>query len=52
MGTNMKNTWTLFVTAAFFGGWALISNGIPLMPVLLGIGAAAAFNLYRRRVAD
>ncbi len=45
----MKHSWTLFFAAAIFGGWALVSNGVPLGPVLLGIAAVVAFNFFKQR---
>ncbi len=44
----MKIKWHFFFAAAFFAGWALISNGIPFAPVLLGIALAGGFNLWNR----
>ncbi len=41
--------WNFFIAAAFFSGWALISNGVPLAPVMAGIGAAGALNYWRSR---
>lgn len=45
----MKNKWNLFLAAAFFGGWALISNGVPLAPVVAGIAGVAAINFFKQR---
>lgn len=45
----MTIKWNYFIAAAFFSGWALISNGVPLAPVLAGIGAAGAVNYWNRR---
>ena len=47
----MKLKWNLFIPAAFFAGWLLVSNGVPLMPVVAGVAAAAALNLWRVRAA-
>jgi len=47
----MKINWRLFCAAAFFGGWLLVSNGAPLLPVALGVMAAAALNLWNQRRA-
>jgi hypothetical protein len=46
-----KAKWGFFIAAAFFAGWALISNGAPLGPVLAGIVAVGAWQLWvaRRR---
>ncbi len=45
----MKIKWNLFFAAAFFGGWLLISNGVPVLPVLTGVIAAGAINLRKYR---
>ena len=45
----MTIKWNFFVAAAFFSGWALISNGVPLAPVLTGIGVAGALNYWKHR---
>jgi hypothetical protein len=45
----MNRKWTYFLPAAFFGGWALVSNGVPLGPVLIGIGAAAVVTFWKQR---
>lgn len=33
--------WRYFLPAAFFGSYLLLSNGVPLLPVLLGCAVAA-----------
>jgi uncharacterized membrane protein AbrB (regulator of aidB expression) len=33
--------WRYFLPAAFFGGYLLLSNGVPLLPVLSGCAIAA-----------
>jgi hypothetical protein len=38
-----------FVAAAFFAGWALLSNGAPLAPVVAGIAAVGAWQAWARR---
>lgn len=45
----MTMRWYLFCAAAFFAAWPLLSNGVPLFPVLAGIAAAAAFTYWRQR---
>ena len=40
--------WTYFFPAAFFGSYLLLSNGVPLLPVLLGCAAAAAVLWFRK----
>ena len=40
--------WGYFFAAAFFGSYALLSNGAPLLPVLLGCGGAAAVMWFRK----
>jgi len=42
----MKN-WGYFFAAAFFASYLLISNGVPLLPVLAGV-AVAALSMWLR----
>jgi hypothetical protein len=42
----MKN-WGYFFAAAFFGSYLMISNGVPVLPVLAGV-AVAAFSMWLR----
>ena len=42
----MKN-WGYFFAAAFFGSYLMLSNGVPLLPVLAGV-AVAAFSMWLR----
>jgi hypothetical protein len=45
----MKSKWSFFWAAAVFAGWALVSNGVPLLPVLTGTAAAGALQFWRSR---
>ena len=47
----MPKTWKYFFPAAFFGAYLLISNGVPLVPVLLGCTGAAGWMWFRTRKA-
>jgi hypothetical protein len=40
-------SWGYFLSAAFFASYLLISNGVPLLPVLAGCGVAA-FSMWLR----
>jgi hypothetical protein len=40
-----------FLAAAFFTGYLLVSNGVPWLPVLAGVAAAALFTWWRKPVA-
>jgi len=42
----MKPSWKFFIPAVFFGGYLLVSRGVPLGPVILGCAAAALANAY------
>jgi hypothetical protein len=42
----MKN-WGYFFAAAFFASYLMVSNGVPLLPVLAGV-AVAAFSMWLR----
>lgn len=37
----MNTKWGLFLAAAFFAGYLLVSRGVPVVPVLVGCAAAA-----------
>jgi hypothetical protein len=37
----MKYRWHYFAAAAFFASYLLVSNGVPLIPVILGCTLAA-----------
>jgi 4-hydroxybenzoate polyprenyltransferase len=39
--------WKFFIGAALVVGGALWKTGVPLLPILLGIGLAAVLNLRR-----
>jgi hypothetical protein len=43
----MKTRWNYFLAAAFFASYLLVSNGVPLVPVLAGCAAAALFIWWR-----
>lgn len=45
----MKIKWNFFWAAALFAGWLLVSNGVPLLPVLAGIAATAGVQLWKSR---
>ena len=34
-------SWSYFFAAAFFASYLMISNGVPLLPVLAGVAVAA-----------
>lgn len=36
--------WNRFVTACFLAGALLLKSGVPLLTILLGLGAAALVN--------
>jgi hypothetical protein len=40
----MSTKWSLFVAAAFFASYLLVSRGVPIIPVVVGIAAAALFT--------
>ncbi len=40
-------SWYYFFAAAFFASYLLISNGVPLLPVLAGV-AVAALSMWLR----
>jgi hypothetical protein len=42
----MKN-WSYFFAAAFFASYLMVSNGVPLLPVLAGV-AVAALSMWLR----
>jgi hypothetical protein len=42
----MKN-WGYFFAAAFFASYLMLSNGVPLLPVLAGV-AVAALSMWLR----
>ena len=43
-------SWGYFFAAAFFGSYLMISNGVPLLPVLAGVGVAA-LSMWMRMAA-
>lgn len=43
----MKVKWNLFWAAALFAAWLLVSNGVPLLPVLAGVAVTAGVQLWR-----
>ena len=43
----MKIKWNLYWAAALFAGYLLVSNGVPLLPVLAGIGITAGVQFWR-----
>jgi hypothetical protein len=43
-GLEMKYKWHYFLAACFFASYLLISNGVPLFPVLAGCGFAAVLT--------
>ena len=45
----MPKRWVYFFPAAFFGSYLMLSNGVPLLPVLLGCSAAAFVLWFRSR---
>ena len=47
----MKPNWKFFIPAVLFGGYLLVSRGVPLGPVLLGCGIAALANAFFARRA-
>jgi hypothetical protein len=47
----MRANWKYFIPAVIFGGYLLVSRGVPLGPVILGCAAAALANLYLSRRA-
>jgi len=40
-------SWGYFLAAAFFASYLMISNGVPLLPVLAGV-AVAALSMWLR----
>jgi len=40
-------SWSYFFAAAFFGSYLMLSNGVPLLPVLAGV-AVAALSMWLR----
>jgi hypothetical protein len=45
----MKYRWAYFAAAVFFASYLLVSNGVPLIPVIVGCALAAV--LTWRKVA-
>lgn len=43
--------WLWFNLAACIAFFALVLHGAPFIPVLIGIGGAAALNYFRKRKA-
>ena len=43
-------SWYYFFAAAFFASYLLLSNGVPLLPVLAGV-AVAALSMWLRTAA-
>ena len=46
---SMVIQWRYFFGAALLVGYFSISRGVPWQPVMLGIAAIAAWNLYREK---
>ena len=46
-GMVSMKSWYYFFAAAFFASYLLLSNGVPLLPVLAGV-AVAAFYMWLR----
>ena len=46
-GMVSMKSWYYFFAAAFFASYLLLSNGVPLLPVLAGV-AVAALSMWLR----
>jgi|KBSMisStandDraft_5_1062788.scaffolds.fasta_scaffold09962_5 hypothetical protein len=46
-GSISMKSWYYFFAAAFFGSYLMLSNGVPLLPVLAGV-AVAALSMWLR----
>jgi hypothetical protein len=46
----MNRKWSLFTCAVMLAGYLLLSQGVPLLPVLAGIGLAAIVTLRKSQL--
>ncbi|HXM98545.1 MAG TPA: hypothetical protein VN982_08735 [Candidatus Dormibacteraeota bacterium] len=40
----MRNKWSFFIAAAWLATYYLISRGVPVVPVIAGVGLAAVMT--------